>query len=137
MKQTLLTGIAILGLLLLTQAGEAKPRTVRATDMTAEMWSKSATEEITVEFRQGDQLPVAIAAQGDLIETAHPESINVSVKRDFWIRLTGNVPQISFDGTNFRKVPEVLNGALSAGAGIDPNGGFANALNVVLSAYVK
>lgn len=137
MKQTILTAIALLGALLLTHAGEAKP--IRATEMTAADWAKSADEKenMTIEFRRGDQLPVSLLAQGDLIETPRNEVIYVSVKRDFWMRLTSNVPQISLDGTHFRKIPEVLTGALSAGAGTDPNGGIANALNIVLSAHVK
>lgn len=124
--------------LLLTGAAEAK--TIRATEMTGSLWQRltaGTAEELIVEFRQGDELPVSFTAEGDLIETSRAGVSYVSVKRNFWLKLQNNDVQMSLDGSAYRPVKDMLTGSLTAGAGSEENGGIANAINLGLKANLK
>lgn len=126
------------GLMLISHVCEAK--TVRARDLTAAQWSDVASgkaNDLNVEFRQGDELPVSLVAQGDLIETTHPEVSYVRVKRNFWIQADQTHLKISWDGITYTDANKALNGSLTVGAGSAGEGGIANALNIVFQAEVK
>ena len=113
---------------------------MRATDMGSTMWSDLAhgkLGDVVVEFRQGDELPVSFEAQGDLIETRQTSVSDIGIKKNFWLRLSQNDIEISFDGTTFKKINDVLTGSLEAGAGSAQNGGVADAINIVFKAFLK
>ncbi len=137
MKKTVQIMIVALGLCV---AGISEAKTVRATDMTSSLWSRlmaGTADELIVEFRQGDQLPVNISAKGDFLETAQAGTAYVNVKRNFWLKLQNNDVQMSIDGTTFKPIKDVVGGMLTAGTNADENGGIANAINVALEAYLK
>jgi hypothetical protein len=132
--------IAIIGMLVLSNAALARVRTIRAIDMGNSMWSDLARGklgDIIVEFRQGDELPVNFEAQGDLLETKQPSISYVTVKKNFWLRLSQNEVEISFDGNEFKKLNESVTGSIEAGAGSAVNGGVADAINIVFKAFLK
>ncbi len=130
----------IMGMCLLMLAGAAEAKTIRATELSSSFGSqvsKGSAGDITVEFHQGDELPVTFAAQGDLLETTKPAVSYIGVKRDFWLKLEQNNLQISLDGTSFKDIKDVLSGSFTAGAGSEQNGGIASAINLAFQAYLK
>lgn len=134
--KTLLT----IGALLLTGLAEAK--TLRVADLPGPLWStetQKALNGITIEFRRGDQLPVNVVAEGDLLETTRPAASLIGVKRDFWLRFAGNDVRISLDGVDFKRLNEVISGDGSLGidAGTAPDGGVASAINILFRAHLK
>lgn len=136
MKKAMIV-VAMFGLLL---TGAAEAKTIRATEMTGSLWQRltaGTAEELIVEFRQGDELPVSFTAEGDLIETSRAGVSYVSVKRNFWLKLQNNDVQMSLDGSAYRPVKDMLTGSLTAGAGSEENGGIANAINLGLKANLK
>lgn len=98
---------------------------------------KMNSEEVIVEFRKSDEIPLVFKAEGDLLETTHPAINYVTVKKDFWIKLVGNDLQISFDNNQFKNISEVLTGSIQAGAGLDQNLGVANSINILFRALKK
>jgi len=125
---------------LLLASGWAEAKSVRATEMTGALWSdmsRGTLNDVIVEFRQGDELPVTLNAQGDLIETTQTATSYIGVKKNFWLRMQRSQVQISLDGTNFKDLRQVLTGTLEAGAGADQSGGVANAINVIFKAFLK
>lgn len=122
-----------------TTNARTKSTSIRATEMTSTQWSDLGKQgqEVTIEFRQGDELPVSFEAKGDFLETTQKGISYVVVKRDFWLKPVNNDLQVSTDGVNFKPISEVASGSFSAGAGADQNGGAANAINLVFEAMLK
>ncbi len=117
-------------------------KTVRATAINSDLWSRhtvGASTELIVEFRQGDELPVTFASEGDLIEASQSGVSYVTVKRNFWLKLIGNDVQMSLDGTAYKPLSDVVTGSFSAssGSGSGSGGGPTNAINLVFAAYLK
>lgn len=138
--KTLKTTLVIAVSVLLSSMTFANSKSLRASEMSAAAWSeftKGKLGDIVIEFRQGDELPVTFQAEGDLIETKQTSVSYVGVKKNFWLRLGKNDIEISLDGTEFKKLNQMIAGSLQAGAGTDQNGGVANAVNVVLKAFLK
>ncbi len=131
-------GVVMMLSLLLGSSAEAK--TIRATEMSGSLWSRltaGSAEELIVEFRQGDELPVSFSAEGDLLETSRVGVSYVQVKRSFWLKLENNDVQMSLDGTAFKPIKDMVTGSLTAGAGSGDNGGIANAINLGVKANLK
>jgi hypothetical protein len=121
-------------------AASAQAKTVRATEMTTADWAQlrsGTAETFVVEFRQGDQLPVYLAAKGDFIETAQPGTTMVSVKRNFWLMLQNNQLQMSLDGSAYKPIQNLVTGAVTADADGSVPGGPADVINIVFSAILK
>jgi hypothetical protein len=130
--------VVIMAMLMVGSVAEAK--TIRATEMTGSLWSKLTSglaEELTVEFRQGDELPVTFVAEGDLLETSRGGVSYVAVKRNFWIQLRGNEVRMSLDGVAFKPIKEMIGGSFTVGSDADQNGGIANAIQLGLKAKLK
>jgi hypothetical protein len=133
-----LTTLIIAGLFLVGLSAQAK--TIRATDLGSSVWSeirKGKLSDVTIEFRQGDELPVSFSADGDLFETTQSSVGYVGIKRNFWIKLQNSNILMSLDNSNFKDIKEVISGSFEAGTGADQNGGLANTLNLALKAYLK
>ncbi len=130
----------VVSMLSLLLVGTAEAKTIRATEMNGSLWSRltaASAEDLIVEFRQGDELPVSFSAEGDLLETSRVGTSYVSVKRNFWLKLENNDVQMSLDGTAFKPIKDMVTGSLTAGAGSGDNGGIANAINIGLKANLK
>jgi hypothetical protein len=133
-----LTNLIIAGLFLIGMSAQAK--TIRATDLGSSIWSeigKGKLSDVTIEFRQGDELPVGFSAEGDLFETTQNSVGYVGIKKNFWIKLQSNNILMSLDNWSFKDIKEVISGSFEAGTGADQNGGLANTLNLALKAYLK
>jgi hypothetical protein len=121
-------------------SGVAQAKTVRATEMSTDLWSQISVglrSELIVEFRQGDELPVSFASEGDLIETTQTGTSYITVKRSFWLKVEGNDVQMSLNGTTYKPISEIVTGRFSAGTGSDSNEGPANAINLLLAVFLK
>ena len=132
------THIIALAALLLCVGGVSEAKTVRATELKNVLqsgWAKTIPNGTVVEFRQGDQLPVALQFEGDFLETTQASQGYVAVKRNFWILVDQNQVQVSLDGTTFKNMDEVASGSLSAGAGSDS--GPADAINIAFKWMLK
>lgn len=131
---------AIAGVLILIAGAPAYSKTVRATEIDSSTWAALEApghhEETIIEFRQGDQLPVSLSAEGDLLETNQASVGTIGVKRNFWIRVVKNDVEISFDGTSYKAFKDALTGSFQAGAG-NPAGGIANSISLAFKAYLK
>jgi len=131
--------LLIAGCLLLC-AGASEAKTIRATEMNSSLWSSlsnRALSELIIEFRQGDELPVSITAEGDLMETTQSATSYIGVKKNFWLKVQQDEIQMSLDGTNFKNINEVVTGSIEAGTGSDQSGGIANAITLALKAFLK
>jgi hypothetical protein len=120
--------------------GSSEARTIRATDMTPELWAKSRVnmaDNIVVEFRQGDQLPVNISTMGDFIQSNQLVSMSVTVQRNFWLMLQNNDVKMSLDGTTFKEIQDLVTGGISADATSGKNAGDANGIDIVFAAFLK
>lgn len=118
----------------------ASAETVRATDLDGSFWSTMSAGklgDLIIEFRSGDELPVTLTAEGDLMQTTQSSTSYVGIKRNFWLKVQKQAVQISFDGVIFKEISEALTGSLNAEAGSQQNGGVANTINVVFKAFVK
>lgn len=115
-------------------------QTFRASDLTSQIWSKyhkGEIQELTVEFRQGDKLPVSLQLEGDLLETSEANPSYVTVQRSFWVQMKQNALELSLDGTHFKPFKQLTNNTLTVGTGAEQQGGIANAINIGLKALIK
>lgn len=119
---------------------QAKTTRIRATDLRSSVWaqlSKLTSDDLLVEFQQGDELPITIESKGDLLET-HQTGLNtVIVKKNFLVHFSQAGVEISFDGHTYKKIGDALKGSIGVGAGSVQNGGVADAINIIFEAYVK
>jgi hypothetical protein len=137
-KVVVILAVAVSLALLGQSYAQAKP--IRATELSSQVWSqfnRGEIGELTVEFREGDEIPVILQAGGDLIETRDNNPTFVGVKRSFWVRVAENQVLMSLDGSTFKPFSSVIEGSLTVGASSGHNGGPANAVNVLLTAYLK
>jgi hypothetical protein len=136
--RTIISATALLLAISIGASSEAK--TVRASDMTSEMWSQlnvSGMEDFIIEFRQGDQLPVTVAFQGDFVETSQQATSYVTVKRNFWIKPEVANIKISLDGLKYKNIGDVAKGSLELGAGTEEGGTTANGIQMILKSFLK
>lgn len=137
MKQMIQTTLATFSLLFATLS-EAK--TIRATDMTSTQWSQLYSgqgQDLVVEFREGDELPVTLEAEGDLVETRKASTTYISVKKHFWMKLMQNDLVLSLDGQNFLPVSKLISGSFSAGVGRSQGDEIANSIQLRFSAFLR
>jgi len=75
---------------------------------------------LLVEFRPGDELPLEVHIDGDLLQSeATAQPVSVRVKKTFYVLITGDgPPRISLDGQTLARVP----GQLSIGLGVSQQG---------------
>lgn len=143
MRKTIVMVAGLLGLLLLgisEVGGAAAPaRAIRAVDMKSSDWNEiqNAKQNVVVEFRQGDEIPVSFASEGDLLESTVTGVGYVRVKRDFWMRICQTGIEMSLDGTTFKPLSDVVSGSFTAGAGAQSPGVPVNAINLMLKANLK
>jgi hypothetical protein len=142
MRKTIVMVAGLLGLLLLgiSDVGAAAPaKAMRAVDMTSEDWSElqKAKQEVIVEFRQGDEIPVSFSSEGDLLESTVTGVGYVKVKRSFWMRICQSGIEMSLDGSQFKPLSDVVSGSFTAGAGAQTPGVPVNAINMMLKATLK
>ncbi len=122
--------------LCLSAAAQAK--TIRATDINAEALAQLATGEATeliIEFIKGDELPVTFSSTGDLFEITQQEASYITIKKDFWIKINKGHYTFSLNGSSYKPITEALTGSFKASLG--SNNGPANAINLLLEAYLK
>ena len=116
-------------------------KTIRATELGAGFFSdlqNGKLDNMIVEFQEGDELPVTLKAEGDLIYTTYSSVSYVGIKRNFWLKLMDNKLELSLDGVVYKDIREVVSGKVLAGAGTaDGQGGVADAINVVFEAFLK
>ena len=136
--------ITTLTLSLITLSASATPsqKPIRATDMSPKIWDQyeqGKIQELNIEFREGDKLPINLDAGGDLFEITEANPSYITISKNFWIRLKAQKTFISLDGTQYKPFRDVLNGTLTIGAGTSNQngGGIANLINISLKAHLK
>jgi hypothetical protein len=131
------TLLVFIGLL---YSGLAEAKSIRATELNGSLWARitaGSSEELVVEFRQGDELPISFSTEGDLLETSRVGASYVNVKRNFWLKIEGSDVQMSLDGSVYRPIKDMISGSIVAGAGSGDNGGVANSISIGLKANLK
>lgn len=94
-------------------------------------------QDLIVEFRQGDEIPITFSSQGDLLETVLTGVSYIKVKRTFWLQIQNDHVQISMDGSHFHELKKIITGSFMVGAsGPTPNAP-VNAINLALKAFLK
>ena len=140
-KVSLMVLVMLLGIgLVKTPLAQAKVTTLRAGEMNGEQWSHlmaGGDDEVIVEFRQGDEIPVSLSAEGDLLETNQTGVTYLHVKKSFWISGKNNELKMSLNGQDFRPFSDVVTGSLSADAGASAPGVPVNAINLMLKMFLK
>ena len=85
-KMTVLLGALLLCTSLMAQVRDS----IRATELGINFLTKIQKGEIqnvTIEFREGDHLPINIRAEGDLFESVDNNSTLIEIKKNFFIRI--------------------------------------------------
>lgn len=134
----LTTTALVMGLLISTQFAEA--RTIRATEMSGSKWAQltqGKLQDLVVEFREGDELPMTFVAEGDLIATTHSPITYVTIKRSFWLKAGHNTLDMSLDGNTFKPFNQVITGQAGIGALPDQEGGPATSIQATFKAFLK
>ena len=134
----LTTTALVMGLLISTQFAEAK--TLRATEMDSHKWSElyqGKMQEVTIEFREGDELPMTFVAEGDLFATSQSPVTYISIKRNFWIKISENALVMSLDGVTFKPFNQVITGSFNVGGKPDQTTGSIDSIQAVLKTYLK
>lgn len=119
---------------------QANPSALRARDMSTKQWSEAMSQQplnMTVEFRERDEIPVNLTAEGDFIETVQNQPTYIRVKRNFWLKLRNQDVLISLDGVNFKPLNQVVTGQLSAGADAVDAGIPVNSIQILLQMFMK
>jgi hypothetical protein len=128
---------SIAALILVASFSEA--RNIRATDLDSKEWSHFFAGEYNdwiIEFRQGDEIPVSLTAEGDFFETNQIHSTPLYIKKNFWLKINDKKGVLaSLDGTNFQPLPQFATGTLTVGAG--SQNGVANGINMNIKAIQK
>lgn len=133
----------LIGALLCTSLMANVRDSVRVTKLNPDFLSrvqKGEIENITIEFKEGDRLPVNLRAEGDLFESVDSNPTFIEVKKNFFVRIMSNDLSMSFDGENFKPLKESIGGSLVANASSSNNDARnfpANIINIVFSAFVK
>jgi len=128
-----------IGMLVLCPAF-AQAELVRATQLNGDMWQKLRNGEINeliVEFRQGDTLPVTMNVGGDLLGTKDNRPSSVLVKRGFFIKFEQDHLWMSLNGADYKSFSDFVRGNIFVGASADQSGGPANAIDVLMQAFLK
>lgn len=128
--------VLITALILVAAMSEA--RTVRATELSGLRWedlSAKDGDEVVIEFREGDEIPVHFAMSGDFAEMNGDAANLLHIKKNFYLKIVHDQVAVSLDGAQYKPLPEVMTGTLQAGA--NESGGIANALNIMLTASQK
>lgn len=133
-----LRALGMTALILAATGSEAK--FLRANDIDNATWKKVFAgdfQNIVIEFRAGDVLPVTLSAEGDFLETRNPQPSELVVKKDFWLMAQKKDAQISLDGTHFKPLLEVVKGSLTVSTNNNPEGGQAQFINILFKAYQR
>ncbi len=120
--------------------GNAHAKTMRATELNGsflENLNALRGEELSIEFRHGDEIPVNFTAEGDLLETSRNGVSYILVKRNFWIKLSGENVKMSLDGISFKPIQEMIKGSFTADASSAKNDGIANTIRLILKAQLR
>ncbi len=118
----------------------AEANTIRATEMTQSNWSdlqSGKAANMTIEFRERDELPVSFIAEGDLFTTTSSVTNYIIIKRNFWVKASSNSLTMSLDGVTFKPIEQLMTGSFSAGAGQNPNDGTANSIQLLFKAFLR
>lgn len=74
-------------------------------------------DEVTVEFRRDDVLPLEILVSGNLLESAPESSAKIKVKQGFFIRVTAEEKFLmSLDGYQYTPIFDLITGSLKLNA---------------------
>jgi hypothetical protein len=115
--------------------------TIRATQLTSKIVNdlqNGTVQDLIIDFRQGDRLPLTFLAEGDLLETNQVTPSYVVVKRPFWMRMTKNSVMMSLDGLNYKNIRDVVTGSITASASDQgTESGTANMISVLFKAFLK
>jgi len=116
-------------------------KTIRALDLNAKVFTdfeKGQFEDLVIEFREGDNIPINLQALGDFLETNGPITGPLIIKRNFWMQLKKKDIKMSLDGAHFKPLNKIVRGNLTAGASSSENdGGRAEAIQVLLQAFLR
>lgn len=134
--------LVMMALLATTSFAFANPgKVIRATELTAQVWSdfeRGQLQDLIIEFRQGDRLPVSLQAEGDLMETAEVNPSYIVIKRPFWVNVKQDQILMSLNGKDYKPFKQVIGGTFTVGASVgQPEGGVASAINFLFKAFIK
>ncbi|MGZ3772222.1 MAG: hypothetical protein ACXVCY_00010 [Pseudobdellovibrionaceae bacterium] len=132
--------IAALAFCVILSAELALAKNIRATEMTDSQWSQLYSGKLidcVIEFREGDNLPVTFAAEGDLFTSTQSSVAHVGVKRNFWVRVNEKNVEMSLDGINYKPINDVVGGNFSVGTNENQDGGVADSIQMNLKLFLK
>ena len=86
---------------------------MRFSELTGDVWEKfqkGELQEVIVEFRKGDLVPVKIRAEGDLLFVDDPSTIYVTIKETLFIKCTQTALLMSRDNQDYKPFNELITG---------------------------
>lgn len=131
----------IITVLALSSVGLAETKTIRATQLDNNFFTElnsGKLGEVIIEFRDGDELPFTVNAEGDFLEVSKPAVSYIKVKRNFQIKLIPGEDNvfISLGGDVYKPINKIVSGQFTLGAN-STSGTLANSLSMSLKAYLK
>jgi hypothetical protein len=113
--------LLVLGFLLSHSAVRASSeKVIMASDLSptklAAFLFEDFEQEASIEFREGDQLPIKIQLSGDLFTTITQGETVVQIDKGFFLKKDGDDILMSWDGSDYQPFKELVGGKLSVGA---------------------
>lgn len=119
MKKPVIQLFVILALTL-TTLHYAQADVLRWADLTDEHWKlleDKKMDEIILEFRKDEKIPIEFSILGDLLQTEKQEPKTVlQVQRNFWVKFDNDQIALSLNGEQFQPIPDLLSGVIHLGA---------------------
>src|SRR3989344_2366689 len=118
----------------------AQAEPLRFSELTGDVWEKfqkGELQEVIIEFRKGDLVPVKVCAEGDLLGIDDPTTIYVTVKETFFIKFTQTALLMSRDNQDYKPFNELITGSFTAGAASDKNGGPVHSIDMLFRAFFR
>jgi hypothetical protein len=132
----LMMAVALAGL----NSAHAITKSIRPNQLNEDVFRRLNAGEIpqlVVEFRQGDLLPLTVKIEGDLLETIENHPSSIVVRKPFFVKIEQDKIQMSMNGIEYKPFQELLKGKIDVGASSDQGGGPANAINVLVQAFLR
>lgn len=135
--------LVISTLLLCSTVNASVENSIRVSKLSSELIAriqKGEANNLVVEFKEGDRLPVNLKAEGDLFESVDSNPTFVEVKKDFYVKVDSSNLFMSLDGVNYKPFNQMVRGSVSVGTNADGSNGAgfpAGAINFIFSAFLR
>jgi hypothetical protein len=111
-------------------------KTLRPADLSEkelQNFFKGQTSDV-IEFREGDQIPVVLKAECDILESTSPAPTMVEVKKGFYLKFEDEQLLMSWDGGDFKPYRDLIAGKLEVKANESSP---VSGVDIIFGAFIK